>query len=183
MQKYVKLTHLKSNGTMTRAVTLHLKNPKEDKTKHGIRVDIFKTSGPLRWLCAVNEAMKYESVLTTTDKKQPFATTCKGKGYTGKMFNKDLKGLLMGKHQASGRNRARFPVSGPRPETTIPVCESGIGYVGKTRKVFLPIPPPTLFHCGFKWRSIHISGLNSRTSPAFSTFPWRNYILLVLEER
>ena len=43
---------------------------------------------------------------------------------------------------ASGRNRARFPVSGPIPETVIPVCGSGIGYVGKTRKVFLPVPPP-----------------------------------------
>ena len=43
---------------------------------------------------------------------------------------------------ASGRNRARFPVSGPIPETVIPVCGSGIGYVGKTRKVFLPGTSP-----------------------------------------
>ena len=97
MRKDVKFTHLKSNGTMTRGVTLHLKNPKEDKTKHRIRVDIFKTTGPLRWLCAVNAVMKYESVMTTTDAEQPFATTRNGKGYTGKMFNKDLKQLLMGK--------------------------------------------------------------------------------------
>ena len=54
---------------------------------------------------------------------------------------------------ASGRNHARLPVSGPRPKTVIPVCESGIGYVGKTRMVFLPVPPPTLFHCTSKWRS------------------------------
>ena len=97
MQEDVKFTHLKSNGTMTRAVTLHLKNPKEDKTKHGIHVDIFETTGPLRWLCAVNAAMKYKSVMTTTDTEQPFATTSNGKGYTGKMFNEDLKRLLMGK--------------------------------------------------------------------------------------
>ena len=43
---------------------------------------------------------------------------------------------------ASGRNRARFPVSGPIPGTVIPVCASGIGYVGKTRKVFLPGTSP-----------------------------------------
>ena len=43
---------------------------------------------------------------------------------------------------ASGRNRARFPVSGPIPGTVIPVCESGIGYVGKTRQVFLPGTSP-----------------------------------------
>jgi hypothetical protein len=154
MRKDVKFTHLKSNGTMTRGVTLHLKNPKEDKTKHRIRVDIFKTTGPLRWLCAVNAALKYESVMTTTDAEQPFATTRNGKGYTGKMFNKDLKRLLMGKHQASGRNRARFPVSGPRPETVIPVCKSGIGYVGKTRKVFLPVPPPIPLPLQLQLRSV-----------------------------
>ena len=65
MQGDVKFTSLKSNGVMTRAVTLRLKNPKEDKTKHGIRVDIFETTGPLRWLCAVNAAMKYEGVQDT----------------------------------------------------------------------------------------------------------------------
>ena len=41
--------------------------------------------------------MKYESVRTTTDTEQPFATTRNGTGYTGKMFNKDLNHLLMGK--------------------------------------------------------------------------------------
>ena len=82
---------------MTRAVTLHLKNPKEEQTKHGIHVDIFETTGPLRWLCAVNAAMKYKSVMTTTDAEQPFATTRNAKGYTGKMFNKDLKQLLLWK--------------------------------------------------------------------------------------
>ena len=97
MRKDVKFTHLKSNGTMMRAVMLHLKNPKEDKTKHGIRVDISETTGPLRWLCAVNAAMKYKSVMTTTDTEKPFAATRNGKGYTRKMFNKYLKRLLMGK--------------------------------------------------------------------------------------
>ena len=60
MRDDVKFTHLKSGGKMTRATTLQLKNPKEDKTKHGVRIDIFETTGPLRWLCAVNAAMKYE---------------------------------------------------------------------------------------------------------------------------
>ena len=97
MQGDIKFTSLKSNGKMTKAVTLHLKNPKEDKTTHGIRVDIFETTGPLRWLCAVNAAMKYEGIMNKTDSEQPFARTANGKGYTGKMFNQDLKQLLMGK--------------------------------------------------------------------------------------
>ena len=67
MREDFKFTHLKSNGTMTRAVTLHLKNPKEDKIKHTVRVDMFETTGPLRWLCAVNAVMKYESVMSSAD--------------------------------------------------------------------------------------------------------------------
>ena len=46
MRDDVKFTHLKSGGKMTRATTLLLKNPKEDKTKHGVRIDIFETTGP-----------------------------------------------------------------------------------------------------------------------------------------
>ena len=60
-------------------------------------MDIFETTGPLRWLCAVNAAMKYEGVMTKTDTEQPFAKTVSGKGYTGRMFNEDLKQLLRGK--------------------------------------------------------------------------------------
>ena len=97
MREDVKFTHLRSNGTITRAVTLHLKNPKEDKLKHSIHVDIFKTTGPLRWLCAVNAFMKYESVMSSTDTAQPFATTSNGKDYTGRIFNEDLKTLLLAK--------------------------------------------------------------------------------------
>ena len=36
MQEGVKITQLKSNGVMTRVITMHLKNPKEDKSKHGV---------------------------------------------------------------------------------------------------------------------------------------------------
>ena len=97
MRDDVKFTHLKSGGKMTRAVTLLLKNPKEDKTKHGVRIDIFETEGPLKWLCAVNAAMKYEGMMTPTESEQPFAMTRDGKGYTGQMFNNDLKQLLAGK--------------------------------------------------------------------------------------
>ena len=93
MQEDVKFTHIKSNGTMTRAVTLHLKNPKEDKLNHGVHVDKFETTGPLRWLCAVNAGLKYESVMSATDTTQPFATTSDGKGYTGRMFNEDISAI------------------------------------------------------------------------------------------
>ena len=51
----------------------------------------------MRWLCAINAGLKYESVMTTTDTAQPFATTRDGKGYTGRIFNQDLKHLLLGK--------------------------------------------------------------------------------------
>ena len=82
MRDDVKFTHLKSGGKMTRAITLLLKNPKEDKTKHGVRIDIFETEGPLKWLCAVTAAMKYKCMITTSE-TEPFATTREGKGYTG----------------------------------------------------------------------------------------------------
>ena len=65
--------------------------------KYGVHVDIFETTGPLRWICAVNAGLKYESVMTTTDTAKPFATTNDGKGYTGRRFNKDLEQLLMRK--------------------------------------------------------------------------------------
>ena len=97
LENDVKFTSLKSNGKLTNAVTLHLKNPKEDKSKHGVRVDIFETSGPLKWLCAVNAALKYKDVRRRTDTEQPFALTQNGTGYTGRMFNEDLKHLLSGK--------------------------------------------------------------------------------------
>ena len=48
MRDDVKFTHLKSSGKTTRAITLLLKNPKEDKTKYGIHIDTFETTGPLR---------------------------------------------------------------------------------------------------------------------------------------
>ena len=35
-QQDVKLTQIKSNGVMNRAITVHLKNPKEDKSKHRV---------------------------------------------------------------------------------------------------------------------------------------------------
>ena len=35
-QQDVKLTHIKSNGVMNRAITVHLKNPKEDKSNHRV---------------------------------------------------------------------------------------------------------------------------------------------------
>ena len=54
-------------------------------------MDVFETTGPLRWLCAVNAGMKYESVMSSADTAQTFAMTSNGKGYTGRMFNKNLK--------------------------------------------------------------------------------------------
>ena len=66
----MKITQLKSNGVMTRAITVHLKNPKEDKSKHGVQVDTFETTGPLRWLCAVNAYTKYASNMSATTSAQ-----------------------------------------------------------------------------------------------------------------
>ena len=51
---------------------------------------VFETTGALRWLCAVNAGMKYESIMSSAGTAQPFATTSNGKGYTGRMFNEDL---------------------------------------------------------------------------------------------
>ena len=97
MQRGVKLTQLKSNGVMTKAITVHLKNPKEDKSKHGLRIEIFETTGPLRWLCAVNAYIKYVNNAKATTSAQPLAVMSDGTGYTGRMFNNNLKHFLKDK--------------------------------------------------------------------------------------
>ena len=79
---------------MTKAITVHLKNPKEDKSNHGVCVDIFETTGPLRWLCAVSAYMKYTDHTGSTTPIQPLATMSDGTGYTGRMFNEDIKLFL-----------------------------------------------------------------------------------------
>ena len=56
---------------------------------------VFETTGALRWLCAVNAGMKYESIMSSAGTAQSFAMTSNGKGYTGRMFNVDLKALLV----------------------------------------------------------------------------------------
>ena len=49
----------------------------------------------------MNAGMQYENVMTPADTAQPFATTSNGKGYTGRMFNEDLKTPLRGKQLQS----------------------------------------------------------------------------------
>ena len=94
MTQDVSLTQLRSKGVMTKAIAVHLKNPKEDKSNKGVRVDIFETTGPLRWLCAVAAYVKYMDHIGTTTTPQPLATMSNGTGYTGRMFNEDIKTFL-----------------------------------------------------------------------------------------
>ena len=63
----------------------------------GKQGDIFETTGPLRWLCAVNANIKYRDSIELTATAQPLATMSNGTGYTGRMFNDDIKHLLKGK--------------------------------------------------------------------------------------
>ena len=67
-------------------------------------MDIFETKGPLRWLCAVNAYTKYASSMNATTSAKPLAMMNNGTGYTGRMFNKDLKHLLRGKVDLSLRS-------------------------------------------------------------------------------
>ena len=96
--KKVVTTH---EGDTTKTLSYHIKNPKENKTPQGIKVDIFENTGSLNWLCAVKAYEKYQLVSNGANPNQPLFTLQDGSGYTGAMFNEDVKTLLSGKIDTS----------------------------------------------------------------------------------
>ena len=52
-----KIETLREGGT-TKTLLYHIKNPKENKTSRGIKVNIFENTGSLNWLCAVKSYKK-----------------------------------------------------------------------------------------------------------------------------
>ena len=88
-------------GESTKTLTYHIKDPKENKTPQGIRVDIFENTGTLNWLCAVKAYEKYQLVSNGPNPNQPLFTLQDGSGYTGKLFNEDIRTLLTGKIDTS----------------------------------------------------------------------------------
>ena len=92
----VKTTTVCEDKTV-KTLSYHIKDPKENKSSHGIRVDIFENKGPLNWLCAVKSFEKYQQISGDRAPNQPLFKLQDGSGYTGKMFNEDIKTLLMGR--------------------------------------------------------------------------------------
>ena len=84
-------------GVRTKTLSYHIKDSKENKSPLAIRVDIFKNTGSLNWLCAVKSYKKYLSISNVTTPNQPFFTLQDRSGYTGRLFNDDVKTLLAGK--------------------------------------------------------------------------------------
>ena len=88
-------------GNTTKTLSYHIKNPKENKTPQGVKVDIFENTGSLNWLCAVKAYEKYQLVSNGPNPNQPLFTLQDGSGYTGRMFNEDVKTLLTGRIDTS----------------------------------------------------------------------------------
>ena len=87
-----------TNGTRSvRTLTYNVRNSKEDKSKHGIQVDVFENGGALNWGCAVKAYKKYVAHVGTIKPNQRIGLFQDGLGCTGRMFNSDIKVLLKGK--------------------------------------------------------------------------------------
>ena len=97
MSEDVKKTTTVREGTTVKTLSYHIKDPKENKSTHGIRVDIFENTGDLNWLCAVKSFEKYQLIAANRAPHQPLFKLQDGSGYTGRMFNEDIKTLLAGK--------------------------------------------------------------------------------------
>ena len=93
MYEDVQKTTTVHEGVTTKTLSYHIKDPKENKATLGIRVKIFENKGALNWLCAV----KYLEIGDGPTPNQPLFTLRDGSGYTGRMFNEDIKTLLTGK--------------------------------------------------------------------------------------
>ena len=94
LHRDVSLSSLHMDGQATRVLTVHLKNPKEDKLQHGVRVDVFAITGASSWMCPVHA---YTSLLRDMGRPlpgSPVATLADGSHYTGSTFNADLRLLL-----------------------------------------------------------------------------------------
>ena len=97
MTEDVVKTTMSHEGVTTKTLLYHIKDPKENKSPLGIKVEIFENVGSLSWLCAVKSYEKYLAVGNGPAPNQPLFTMQDGSGYTGRMFNDDIKTLLTGK--------------------------------------------------------------------------------------
>lgn len=88
------LSNLLMDGQPNRVLTVHLKNPKEDKLQHGVKVDIFEISGPSAWMCPIHAYDSLVQDILHPNPSSPIATLPNGAHYTGADFNANLKLLL-----------------------------------------------------------------------------------------
>ena len=64
-------------------------------------MDVFENTGSLNWLCAVKAYDKYMQMSNVPNPNQLLLTQQDGSGYTGRMFNDDVKMLLTGRIDVS----------------------------------------------------------------------------------
>ena len=90
--KDIRLMKIKIDGVVEDVLAVHLKNPKEDKLKLGVNIELFSTR---TFTCPVDAWSKWLKVskVRVNPVKPVFRLDC-GKCLTGAQFNKDLKGLL-----------------------------------------------------------------------------------------
>ena len=101
MTEDVVKTETSHEGSTTKTLLYHIKDPKENKSPQGIRVDLFENTGSLNWLCAVKAYEKYMKMSRVPNSDQPLLALQDGSGYTGRMFNDDVKTLLTGRIDVS----------------------------------------------------------------------------------
>ena len=90
--KDVRVLKVNVEGTMEEVLVIHLKNPKEDKLKVGVNVELFATG---TFTCPVAAWLKWQKASNMRPQAlKPVFRYMNGKCITGKEFNKELKTLL-----------------------------------------------------------------------------------------
>ena len=94
LHKDTSLSSISIDGQDTQVLTIHLKNPKEDKLQHGVKVDLFEITGSSSWMCPIHAYRSLICDINPLNPHSPVATLPDGAHYTGSDFNTNLKALL-----------------------------------------------------------------------------------------
>ena len=90
--KDIRLMKVKIDGVLEDVLAIHVKNPKEDKLRMGVNIELFSTG---TFICPVDAWGKWLRVsgVRANPVKPVFRLDC-GMCLTGKQFNKELRSLL-----------------------------------------------------------------------------------------
>ena len=90
--KDTRMVNTKLNGEEEEILIIHLKNPKEDKLKMGVNIELFSTG---TFTCPVKAWHKWQKAKTVRlDPMKPVFRQANGRCLTGSRFNRELKSLL-----------------------------------------------------------------------------------------